>query len=80
MHRRFVTFADATDILVGGVNHETIAEAAGVSVQSIRQARLDPKNPNYRSPPRGWQDSLARLALARSDELKALAKDLKVAH
>lgn len=77
MHRRTITFIEATDVLVGGVNHETIAEAAGVSVQSIRQARLDSQNPNFRSPPHGWQAALARLARARCKELNALANDLE---
>jgi len=77
MHRRALGFTEATDILVGNVNHERIAEAAGVSVQSIRQARLDPRNPNYRSPPGGWEAAVARLALARSKELKALASELE---
>lgn len=79
MHRQTLSFTEATDILVGDLNHESIAEAAGVSVQSIRQARLNPRNPNYRSPPRGWEAAIARLALARCKQLKALVSDLEKA-
>jgi len=71
-----VSFTEAIDILVGDLNHEKIAAAAGVSVQSVRQARLDSQNPSYRSPPRGWEAVLARLALARCKELRALAGEL----
>ena len=75
MHRRAMGFTEATDILVGNVNHQRIADAAGVSVQSVRQARLDSRNPNHRSPPNGWEAVLARLALTRCKELKALANE-----
>jgi hypothetical protein len=67
-------FKTATDRLTMCVGHADIA--AAVSVQSVRQARLDPNNPNYRPAPGGWQKALARLAKQRSKELKALAEEL----
>jgi hypothetical protein len=48
-----------TDLIAGCFSHAEIADAAGVSLQSIRQARLDPSSPSYRSPPPGWQKILA---------------------
>jgi hypothetical protein len=59
------------------VSHAEIADAAGISLQSIRQARLDPASPSYRSPPPGWQRILARLAKERGKELAALAAELE---
>jgi hypothetical protein len=70
-------FKTATDRLTTCVGHAEIADAAGVSVQSVRQARLDPNNPNYRPAPSGWQRALARIAKQRSKELKALAEELE---
>jgi DNA-binding phage protein len=70
-------FKTATDRIAAYVSHTEIAEAAGVSVQSIRQARLDSSNPNYRSPPAGWDKVLLRLARERSKHLKALIDELE---
>jgi len=70
-------FKTATDRLAAYVSHAEIAEGAGVSLQSIRQARLDPSNPNHRSPPTGWEKVLLRLARERSKHLKALIDELE---
>ena len=70
-------FKAATDRIAAYVSHTEIAEAAGISVQSIRQARLDPSNPNYRSPPAGWEKVLLRLARERSKHLKTLIEELE---
>lgn len=70
-------FKTATDRLTACLGHSDIADAAGVSVQSIRQARLDPNSLSYRSPPVGWQKMVARLAREQSRVLKALAEELE---
>lgn len=70
-------FKTATDRVAGCISHAEIAEAAGVSVQTIRQARLDPSAPGHRPPPTGWQAVLARLAKERSKQLTAFAEALK---
>ena len=62
-------FKTATDRVAGCISHAEIAEAAGVSVQTIRQARLHPSAPGHRPPPAGWQELLARLARKRAAEL-----------
>jgi hypothetical protein len=72
-----MNFKNASDHLTNAVSHIDIAIAAGVSVQSIRQARLDSHNPNYRSPPHSWQKILARLARERSKALNQLAIELE---
>ena len=70
-------FKNATDRLTACLSHADIAKAAGVSVQLIRQARVDPANPSYRNPPDGWQKVVAQLARQRAKELKALASDVE---
>ncbi len=69
-------FKTATDRVGGCITHAEIAEAAGVSIQTIRQARMDPGSPSYRNPPPGWKAVLASLARARSKALAAFADDL----
>jgi hypothetical protein len=66
-------FKTATDRVAGCISHAEIAEAAGVSVQTIRQARLDPSAPGHRPPPAGWREVLARLARERAEELRRFA-------
>ncbi len=58
-------FRDATDGLCAKVDHEDIARALGVSVQTVRQARLTDNTKAYREPPREWQDAVIRLAEER---------------
>jgi hypothetical protein len=66
-------FNTAVDRLTACIAQADIAKAAGVSAQSIRQARLDPTNPGYRVPPEGWRKAVASLARQRARELTALA-------
>lgn len=70
-------FKTATDRVAGCITHVEIAKAAGVSIQTIRQARMDPGSPSYRHPPAGWQAVLARLARGRSRELAAFADQVE---
>jgi hypothetical protein len=54
------------------VDHAALAKALGVSVASIRQARLDPKAIAHRAPPLGWENAVAGLArqrIARYEQL-----------
>lgn len=69
-------FKTATDRVAGCISHAEIAEAAGVSVQTIRQARLDPSAPGHRPPPAGWRDVLANLARTRGSELLRFADEI----
>ena len=58
-------FKEATDGLFDRISHENLAEALGVSVASIRQARLPETAKAYRQPPTGWQDQIIRLSERR---------------
>lgn len=69
-------FKTATDRVTGCISHAEIAEAAGVSVQTIRQARLDSSAPGHRPPPNNWRAVLAGLARERSRELQAFAEEV----
>ena len=72
-----VDFNEATDRLAACPTHDEVADAAGwTSVQTVRQARLDPSSTGYRRPPSGWKSAIAKLAGARACELLDLARDL----
>lgn len=65
-------FRQATDALFDRIDHEDLAKALGVSVATIRQARLHKKARARRSPPSGWDATVLELAerrLAHFDEL-----------
>jgi hypothetical protein len=70
-------FKTATDRVAGCITHAEIAEACGVSIQSIRQARMDPSSPSYRNPPAGWEAVLVRLARERADGLAVFATQME---
>jgi hypothetical protein len=69
-------FKTATDRVGGCITHAEIAEAAGVSIQTVRQARMNPTSSSFRNPPAGWETVLARLALRRARELQLFAHSL----
>jgi hypothetical protein len=69
-------FVEATDVLFSHVRQEELAEAMGISVASIRQARLRRDAKGYRTPPAGWEKAVAKLAAQHGKELLALAKKL----
>jgi hypothetical protein len=67
-----MNFKEATDALFERISHEDLADALGVSVASIRQARLNPQARAYREPPVGWEEatlSLVRKRLAHYQRL-----------
>jgi hypothetical protein len=72
-------FRKATDELTASDTHEDVAVSLGVSVQSVRQARLEPSSPSYRNPPTGWRPALASLARRRAARLEELADQLEEA-
>ena len=72
-----MNFKEATDALFERVTHEDLAEALGVSVPSIRQARLDGKALAFRQPPEGWEKAISRLAERRIRHYQTLARKLK---
>lgn len=70
-------FKEATDRLTDRIGHDDVAHAAGVSVQTVRQARLDEGHVNHRPPPENWRSVVARLARERGGELVRLAEELE---
>jgi hypothetical protein len=70
-------FREATENLCIGVSHEELAKALGVSVATIRQARLRPDAKAHRSPPGDWKAAVIRLAEKRASLYRQLAETLK---
>jgi hypothetical protein len=69
-------FKKATDELLASITHQELAEALGVSVATVRQARLTPAAKAHRNPPEGWQGAIKRLAKRQSDAFYRLAEKL----
>lgn len=67
-----VDFRKATDSLFDRVSHEDLAEQLGLSVASIRQARLDSKANSHRNPPKGWEKAIIGLAEERTKHFNEL--------
>jgi hypothetical protein len=72
-----MNFKEATDGLFDRISHEELAEALGVSVASIRQARLSPNAKAHREPPERWKAAVIRLAQKRAAHYKRLADNLR---
>jgi hypothetical protein len=72
-----MNFRKATDELLVGVTLENLADAMGVSVQSIRQARATEGTSAHRTPPAGWERGIRRLAERRAAELRRLAAQME---
>jgi hypothetical protein len=72
-----MNFKEATDDLFDRISHEELAEALGVSVASIRQARLSPTAKAFREPPRDWQRSIMLLAEKQARHHQKLAERLR---
>ncbi len=72
-----ISFKEASDELLWTFSHTELAKNLEVSVPSVRQARLDPSAKAHRSPPEGWELTIARLAKQRADALLALSKRLQ---
>lgn len=72
-----IDFRKATDELFGGISHQDLADALGLSVATVRQARLDEGAKARRTPPDGWEAKVAKLARARGTALVRLADRLQ---
>jgi hypothetical protein len=72
-----MNFKEATDALFERVTHDDLASELGVSVPSIRQARLDSKAEAFRQPPDGWEGGVRKLAEARAKHYEQLARKVK---
>lgn len=70
-------FKSALDGLCVKVDHGDVAKALGVSVQTVRQARLDPTGKAHRNPPPDWNSALIRLAEERVWHYRELIEKLR---
>jgi hypothetical protein len=73
----YMDFKKSTDTLFSRVTHDDLAEAMGISVALIRQARLSPDAHSYRSPPQGWRKAAAKLAKKQAAAFVRLAEQLE---
>jgi transposase len=69
-------FREATESLCAGLSHEELAKELGVSVATIRQARLRPEAKAHRSPPDNWREAVRRLAEQRASQYQRLISEL----
>jgi hypothetical protein len=72
-------FKAATDELCEGITHEALARALGVSVATIRQARLRAQAKAHRSPPENWEDAVIKLAGSQIRRYRNLISELHTA-
>jgi hypothetical protein len=70
-------FKKITDALYARVTSDDLAKEAGVSVQSMRQARMGAEKGGKRSPPPGWQQAALRLAEKQIAHFQKLAAKLR---
>ena len=75
--RIYMNFREAIDALCTCLNHQDVAKALGVSVQTVRQARLKEDSDGFRAPPRNWERTVIRLAEARLSHYRKLIEKLK---
>lgn len=72
-----MNFLQTTDRLFAHLTHVDLAEALGVSVASIKQARVKPEASGYRSPPPGWEAAVLKLSEAQARHYQKLIADLR---
>jgi hypothetical protein len=70
-------FREAVDVLCASLSHEDVAKALGVSLQSVRQARLSEESTAFRAPPKNWKNAIIRLAEARMTHYPKLVEKLQ---
>jgi transposase len=71
-----MNFREATESLCAGISHEELAKALGVSIATVRQARLRPDAKAHRSPPDNWREGVRRLAEQRASQYLRLMSQL----
>jgi hypothetical protein len=70
-------FKEATDGLFEGISHADLAEELGVSVASIRQARLPQTANSHRAPPKNWEFAAIRLAERQMMKCRKLIEQIR---
>ena len=72
-----MNFKEATDGLFNRIDHAKLAEALGVSIASIRQARLSPSAKAHREAPPGWKNVILKLAKRQASQYQRLVERLE---
>jgi hypothetical protein len=72
-----MNFREAVDTVCSALTHDDIAKALGVSVQTIRQARMKVDSKSSRAPPKKWERALIRLAENRVEYYRRLIEKLR---
>ena len=70
-------FKKVTDDLFSRIDHEALAMALGVSVASIRQARLRHDARAHRAAPQGWEKIALRMAERQASHFQKLANAIR---
>jgi hypothetical protein len=70
-------FREAVDALCASLSHEDVAKALGVSLQTVRQARLREDSVAFRGAPKNWKGAIIRLAEARVLHYRKLIEKMK---
>jgi hypothetical protein len=68
-----MNFMDATTRLTHDVTLGDLAESLGVTTALLSQARAGTTKAHHRSPPKGWEQAIAKLARKRAEELARMA-------
>ena len=71
-------FKEASDGLFDRVDHEDLAGALGVSIATVRQARLNLEAKAHRRPPEEWRNAIIGLAEERVGHYRKLIDNLKM--
>lgn len=71
-----MNFKEATDAVCDGLKHQDVSKALGVSLQTVRQARLPDGAPAKRDPPKDWHHAIIRLAEQRIMHYRKLIERL----
>jgi len=72
-----MNFRETVDALCTPLGHEDVAQALNVSVQTIRQARMNEDSSAFRAPPKGWERALIRLAEDRVWHYRKLIEQMR---
>ena len=73
----YMNFREAVDALCASLSHEDVAKALGVSLQTVRQARLREDSDAFRAPPKNWKAAIIRLAEGRATYYRRLVEKMK---
>jgi len=72
-----MNFREATDQLCQKLDHDDLAKALGVSVQSVRQARMTNDAKAHRGAPKEWPHTVIRLAEKQIIHYRRLIDDIR---